>query len=87
MLDKEIQETRCMIARIANIPPDDITVTDLGISGNILFNVFLKESGWNYGIFFSSKPTISYIEDVMREFNKESEKWAKEDLTEEDWMN
>lgn len=76
MTEKDSLLTRCMIAKVINIPPDDIDVIKL-----VKEELFLVpyDNKWEFGISFDSVPTESDILLVIDNFKDVGEEWLDEE--------
>ena len=75
----EILETRCLLAKIVNVPPDNVEV--VSFENNCVNPMFIVpyEKQWEFGISFEKKPTSVEILKVLDEFIGTGKEWLEED--------
>ena len=83
MNEKECLLTRCLLSRIIDTPPDNISVIKLDDNENVLFLVpYIND--YEFGISFNSVPTKEDILIIIDEFKEVSQEWMEEDECEDE---
>lgn len=77
MTEKECLSTRCLLARLIDIPPDDIRIIDFNEGDNLFLVPYDNE--WEFGVSFEQLPTETEILLIIESFKEIGNEWLEED--------
>lgn len=79
MTEKEIIETKILIANIIGVPSDNVSYINAD-SYNIKNWFFVSGDSYNTVLFFSDKPSEDDIREEIKYFDEVTEEWENEEI-------